>query len=255
MRSTVQSSARRSTAGYGLRRAAAELRGLKVVLGCCGTNRRFRCPGVRTSSGLTSNGRSAAGEEDRGNTERVNYRAPTERRFPVSSRTFGCGKGAGHRSRFGPGGFRSFWQQNVRDTSQTQGPDRLEQRPLAGGAHRPDRFCRDAVGQRHEGRGHRKVVPATREEQTSEGAIPQALSTRNKADRASGGTKRQGAEKARRRSTAGRGKPSAGRFPLPQASWGTRTSWGNAASAAVRRGSYSGAGLKSMRGCEDVSRI
>lgn len=133
---------------------------------------------------------------------------------------------------------RCFWRRNRRANVETI-------RSLC--------FNKARQRQRHGGRAGREVLPATWEGKPLKGETPEALPARNKAGRVSGGATRQEVEKACRRCTAGRGKPGAGRFPLPQASKGRETSRGVAVSAAVRRGSHFGVEPKSTRGCEGVS--
>jgi hypothetical protein len=66
------------------------------------------------------------------------------------------------------------------------------------------------------GKGRREA-PRRSEGKPSEGRTPGVPPVRNKTGRVMGGRKRQAAEEAGRRSTAGSGKPGAGRSPPPRA--------------------------------------
>jgi hypothetical protein len=66
------------------------------------------------------------------------------------------------------------------------------------------------------GKGRRET-PRRSEGKPSEGRTPRVPPVRNKTGRVMGGRKRQAAEEAGRRSTAGSGKPGAGRSPPPHA--------------------------------------
>jgi hypothetical protein len=74
---------------------------------------------------------------------------------------------------------------------------------LADPIHHPVYASINPAGQRQEGLARREARPASWEGKPLKGKTPEALPTRNKVGRASGGATRQEAEKACRRCTAG----------------------------------------------------
>jgi hypothetical protein len=78
--------------------------------------------------------------------------------------------------------------------------------------------------QRQEGQAYRKATLAVRKEKTSEGGNPTGVIGAKQSHAVPGGTTRQEAEKACRRSTAGLGRLGVGRFLVLLASKGHETS-------------------------------
>jgi len=98
---------------------------------------------------------------------------------------------------------RSFWRRNASDKRRNRLVTPVGRGPLAGPIHQPVRASTNPAGQRQEGLAHREARPASWEGKPLKGETPEALPTRNKVGRASGGATRQEAEKVCRRCTAG----------------------------------------------------